>query len=113
MTQADALQGCFVAGTDTEIGKTRISAALLHWLAHSGWRAGSLGGFDVSVVAASTGVVCARVSPAVVGGGLGGSPFGIGAGAPGSLSEQASRNARPVPTQAGTPVERRCCTAQV
>jgi len=28
--------GCFVTGTDTEVGKTRISAALLHWLAARG-----------------------------------------------------------------------------
>ena len=26
-------RGCFVTGTDTEVGKTRISAALLHWMA--------------------------------------------------------------------------------
>jgi dethiobiotin synthetase len=32
------LQGCFVIGTDTEVGKTRISAALLVWLAQVGWR---------------------------------------------------------------------------
>lgn len=32
------LQGCFVTGTDTEVGKTRISAALLYWLAQSGRR---------------------------------------------------------------------------
>ncbi|MEO8119632.1 MAG: dethiobiotin synthase, partial [Rhodoferax sp.] len=31
------LRGCFVTGTDTEVGKTRISAALLHWLAQAGW----------------------------------------------------------------------------
>ena len=42
MTQAAALRGCFVTGTDTEIGKTRISAALLHWLAQSGWRSAGL-----------------------------------------------------------------------
>ena len=29
-------QGCFVTGTDTEVGKTRISAALLHWMASRG-----------------------------------------------------------------------------
>jgi dethiobiotin synthetase len=29
-------QGCFVTGTDTEVGKTRISAALLHWVACRG-----------------------------------------------------------------------------
>ena len=28
--------GCFVTGTDTEVGKTRISAALLHWLGGQG-----------------------------------------------------------------------------
>ncbi|SDO81423.1 dethiobiotin synthase [Rhodoferax sp. OV413] len=28
----------FITGTDTEIGKTRISAALLHWCAQQGWR---------------------------------------------------------------------------
>ena len=27
---ASALRGCFVTGTDTEVGKTRVSAALLH-----------------------------------------------------------------------------------
>lgn len=30
------LRGCFVTGTDTEIGKTRVSAALLHWLGQRG-----------------------------------------------------------------------------
>ena len=30
------LRGCFVTGTDTEVGKTCISAALLHWLAIQG-----------------------------------------------------------------------------
>ena len=34
-----SLRGCFVTGTDTEVGKTRISAGLLHWLAQAGWRA--------------------------------------------------------------------------
>lgn len=29
---------CFVTGTDTGVGKTLISAALLHWLARQGWR---------------------------------------------------------------------------
>lgn len=38
MNPATPLHGCFVTGTDTEIGKTRISAALLHWLAQAGWR---------------------------------------------------------------------------
>ncbi|MDM0070002.1 dethiobiotin synthase [Variovorax sp. J31P207] len=35
---AVALRGCFVTGTDTEVGKTRISAALLHWLGMRGQR---------------------------------------------------------------------------
>jgi dethiobiotin synthetase len=30
------LRGCFVTGTDTEVGKTCISAALLHWLGQQG-----------------------------------------------------------------------------
>lgn len=38
MNQTFPLHGCFVTGTDTEIGKTRISAALLHWCAAQGWR---------------------------------------------------------------------------
>lgn len=33
-----AQRGCFVTGTDTEVGKTHISAALLHWCALQGWR---------------------------------------------------------------------------
>lgn len=37
MTPRTPLKGCFVIGTDTEVGKTRISAALLHWLAQAGW----------------------------------------------------------------------------
>ncbi|MBT2332774.1 dethiobiotin synthase [Variovorax paradoxus] len=32
------MNGCFVTGTDTEIGKTRVSAALLHWLGKQGLR---------------------------------------------------------------------------
>lgn len=32
------MNGCFVTGTDTEIGKTRVSAALLHWLGMRGLR---------------------------------------------------------------------------
>jgi dethiobiotin synthetase len=32
------MNGCFVTGTDTEIGKTRVSAALLHWLGERGLR---------------------------------------------------------------------------
>ena len=42
MTQATPLHGCFVTGTDTEVGKTRVSAALLHWLAQSGRRSAGL-----------------------------------------------------------------------
>jgi dethiobiotin synthetase len=38
MSQTLPLRGCFVTGTDTEVGKTRISAALLHWGAQQGWR---------------------------------------------------------------------------
>lgn len=34
--RATPLRGCFVTGTDTEVGKTRISAALLHLLAADG-----------------------------------------------------------------------------
>jgi dethiobiotin synthetase len=37
MTSLLPLKGCFVIGTDTEVGKTRISAALLHALAQAGW----------------------------------------------------------------------------
>jgi dethiobiotin synthetase len=33
-----SLHGCFVTGTDTEIGKTCISTGLLHWGAAQGWR---------------------------------------------------------------------------
>lgn len=36
------LHGCFVTGTDTEVGKTRISAALLHWCSQQGWRSAGL-----------------------------------------------------------------------
>jgi dethiobiotin synthetase len=38
MTLSPQPRGCFVTGTDTEVGKTRISAALLHWCARQGWR---------------------------------------------------------------------------
>ncbi|HEV7914607.1 MAG TPA: dethiobiotin synthase [Albitalea sp.] len=44
--------GCFVTGTDTGVGKTRVSAALLHWFAQAGWRSA---GFKP--VAAGTGIV--------------------------------------------------------
>lgn len=37
-----ALHGIFVAGTDTGVGKTHISAALLHWSALQGWRSAGL-----------------------------------------------------------------------
>lgn len=33
------MKGCFVTGTDTGVGKTRVSAALLHWLGRQGRRA--------------------------------------------------------------------------
>ena len=36
------LHGVFVAGTDTGVGKTHISAALLHWCAQQGWRSAGL-----------------------------------------------------------------------
>ncbi|MES2877968.1 MAG: dethiobiotin synthase, partial [Pseudomonadota bacterium] len=36
MTTPAPLHGCFVTGTDTDVGKTRISAALLYWLAQQG-----------------------------------------------------------------------------
>ncbi|ABM39323.1 dethiobiotin synthase [Polaromonas naphthalenivorans] len=42
MTLAPALHGCFITGTDTDIGKTCISAALLHWCAQQGWRSAGL-----------------------------------------------------------------------
>jgi dethiobiotin synthetase len=35
---AAPMHGCFVTGTDTEVGKTRVSAALLHWLGERGLR---------------------------------------------------------------------------
>lgn len=52
MTPATPMHGCFVTGTDTEVGKTRISAALLHWCAEQGWRSA---GFKP--VAAGTSVI--------------------------------------------------------
>lgn len=42
MTISPPARGCFVTGTDTEVGKTRISAALLHWCAAQGWRSAGL-----------------------------------------------------------------------
>jgi dethiobiotin synthetase len=38
MKQPIAARGCFVTGTDTEVGKTHVSAALLHWCVLQGWR---------------------------------------------------------------------------
>jgi len=38
MTTSPCLHGCFITGTDTDVGKTRISTALLHWLTQAGWR---------------------------------------------------------------------------
>ncbi len=32
------MRSVFITGTDTEVGKTRVSAALLHWCAQQGWR---------------------------------------------------------------------------
>lgn len=42
MNTPTALRGCFVTGTDTGVGKTRISAGLLHGLAARGWRSAGL-----------------------------------------------------------------------
>ncbi|MBH2017965.1 MAG: dethiobiotin synthase [Burkholderiales bacterium] len=39
---SQALHGCFVTGTDTAVGKTHVSAALLHWCAQQGWRSAGL-----------------------------------------------------------------------
>ena len=36
------LNGCFVTGTDTEVGKTCISAGLLHWFGQAGYRSAGL-----------------------------------------------------------------------
>ena len=38
MSLTPPMHGCFVTGTDTDIGKTCISAALLHWCGQQGWR---------------------------------------------------------------------------
>ena len=38
MSGAAPMRGCFVTGTDTAVGKTRVSAALLHWLGGQGLR---------------------------------------------------------------------------
>lgn len=42
MKRYQPLHGCFVTGTDTGVGKTRISAGLLHWCARQGWRSAGL-----------------------------------------------------------------------
>ncbi len=36
------MRNVFITGTDTEVGKTRCSAALLHWCAQQGWRSAGL-----------------------------------------------------------------------
>ena len=36
------LRGCFVTGTDTEVGKTRVSAGLLYWFGQRGLRSAGL-----------------------------------------------------------------------
>jgi dethiobiotin synthetase len=38
-TLESALRGCFVTGTDTGVGKSHVSAGLLHWLGQRGHRA--------------------------------------------------------------------------
>ena len=38
MSRATPMRGCFVTGTDTDAGKTCVSAALLHWCTAQGWR---------------------------------------------------------------------------
>ncbi len=38
MTPWPPTHACLVTGTDTEVGKTCISAALVHWFARQGWR---------------------------------------------------------------------------
>lgn len=42
MTFPAPRQSCFVAGTDTGVGKTHISAALLHWCGQQGWACAGL-----------------------------------------------------------------------
>jgi len=42
MMRSPPLRGCFVTGTDTEVGKTCVSTALLHWCAQQGWRSAGL-----------------------------------------------------------------------
>lgn len=38
MSRVTPMRGFFVTGTDTDAGKTCVSAALLHWCAAQGWR---------------------------------------------------------------------------
>ncbi|UUZ62727.1 dethiobiotin synthase [Polaromonas sp. P1-6] len=52
MNSDTPLRGCFITDTDTEVGKTRVSAALLYWCAQQGWRSA---GFKP--VAAGTSVI--------------------------------------------------------
>ncbi|MEO5736983.1 MAG: AAA family ATPase, partial [Variovorax sp.] len=49
---AAPMRGCFVTGTDTEVGKTRVSTALLHWLGERGLRCAGY-----KPVAAGTGTI--------------------------------------------------------
>jgi dethiobiotin synthetase len=49
---AATMRGCFLTGTDTGVGKTRVSAALLHWLGTQGLR-----GAGYKPVAAGTEVI--------------------------------------------------------
>ena len=42
MTTLPLLHGCFVTGSDSGVGKTRVRAALLHRYARQGWRSGGL-----------------------------------------------------------------------
>lgn len=55
MNPCTPLHGCFVTGTDTAVGKTRVSAALLHWIGQQGWR-----GVGFKPVAAGTTVIDGR-----------------------------------------------------
>jgi len=42
MSAPTAARGCFVTGTDTEVGKTHVSAGLLHWFGRQGLRSAGL-----------------------------------------------------------------------
>lgn len=52
-----ALRGCFVTGTDTGVGKTQASAALLHALAAQGWRVAGLKPVAAGAEACEDGIV--------------------------------------------------------